>query len=168
MFRFFFALVVSLLSWNLAACSFTPTKQRFVVDPARSVKKLDGVATATLAAPVVQLVSVVRGTQPPGGSCSDAGVIRLAITWPLESSYAIDEVGFQFKVVSGQAPPDIFPTFAVTGIQRKGQVQELSFIWLDGAPKFHLPLDCEVEVFAINREGVAGPPTRVKIRAAEL
>lgn len=105
---------------------------------------------ALLPAPRVRIVRLTRGTSAGDGMCGDAGQLTLELDWPTSSVYKLVEVGFYFRVLSGQQPDRIFPRIPVTGTVT-GQRARFFFVWPDGHPSVQRPLDLKVEVFAVNK-----------------
>lgn len=77
----------------------------------------------------------------------------------------LDEVGFYFRVLRGKQPDRIFPATPITGKIARQRMQ-FFFVWLDGHPARQVPLDLEVEVFAVNKGLEIGPSRRFRITDA--
>ena len=145
---FFIALIACpVVSW---ACSFAPGYEPFRPAPAISEGRIGDDRLALLPAPRVRIIRLTRGTSAGDGMCGDAGQLTLELDWPKSSVYKLGEVGFYFRVLSGQQPDRIFPLIPVTGTVT-GQRARFFFVWLDGHPSGQRPLDLEVEVFAVNK-----------------
>jgi len=166
-------LILALLVTPLAlGCSFggtdvfRPTLERWEehAGPKQKDENADGDYWEKVPAPVVRVISITRGSKAPGSDCGDAGVLELEISLPPESTYAIDEFGFYFRVVSGKEPDEIFPNVPLVGTVEGGKAR-LTLAWLDGRPQDQIPLNLEVEVFLVTNSLNVGPSTRFKIRA---
>jgi hypothetical protein len=148
------------------ACSFAPTFKSFVPD-ADFVEKYfeenDGPVPAVPRSSV-SVIRVTRGTSAAGDSCQDAGTVTVRITWPRSSLYPLSDMGFYFRVVSGDDRDHIFPTEPVTPLRTSGTSAELLFPWLDGHPSQHRPLNLKVEVIPISKALHLGPSTFIEIK----
>jgi len=144
------------------ACSFAPGYEPFTPAAASFEPRIENDRMAVLPAPQIASVRVQRGTAASSGMCGDVGQLTLALDWPRASSYRLDEVGFYFRVVKGRQPDRIFPAIPVTG-KISGRRAQFFFIWLDGHPSGQVPLDLEVEVFAVNKGLEIGPARRFRI-----
>ena len=145
-----------IFSNNAFSCSFggsdlfKPTLRRWQEHPGpkQQDEKAEGDYWERVPVPLVRVVKVTRGTSAPGSDCSDAGTLDLEISLPPESTYSIDEFGIYFRVKSGKLPDEIFPSVPLVGKVKDGKVR-LFLAWLDGHPKYQIPLNLEVEVFFV-------------------
>src|SRR5436309_15700437 len=89
-----------LLASPMSACDlgtgsrFEPERSKFVAHTKRNLPE-------RLPAPSVTVKRIIRGTAAPGSSCEDAGLVDLTLSLPESSGYSLSEVGFYFRVVSG-------------------------------------------------------------------
>lgn len=115
-------------------------------------------------APEVVSAKVSRGTGSDGVSCADAGNLRVTLRLPKSTPFQFDEIGFYFRVVSGEniLAGHALPFRASMMGKRTGS---FTFYWLDGAPSQQEPLDLVIEVFAVTHWLEIGPPTRFAIHA---
>ena len=137
----------------------------FKPETSKFVEHVTAGVPASLAPPIVKVVSIARGRSGEEDSCDDAGIVSLSIRFPESSRFSVSEVGFQFRVVSGTQPDEIFPMKIplVGPVSRDAMKIELP--WLDGPPRSQRPLDLRVEVFAVAHNGSVGPPTQFVVKA---
>ena len=163
------ALAAVLASWTPAsqACSFGPGFAVFEVDQKGFEHKFDtnDEFIAFLPAPKVLITNITRGTAAPGSTCADAGIISVDVYWPEASQYELDEIGFYFRTQSHKLPDLIFPLEPVAPLTANisGNRAAFTFVWLDGHPDQQIPLDFELEVFAVNKGMEIGPPAKLRV-----
>ena len=164
--RILLASVVALLmiASEAVSCSFMPGYSPFEVNPDNFESIIINGNIASLPAPKVVIDKITRGRSDKGGACEDAGIIDLTITWPENSIYSIENIGFYFQSSNGLKPNFIFPPEPVSG-DIKGNKVSFFFVWLDGHPENQHNLDFSVNVFAVNKGLHIGHPTIVKIKA---
>ncbi|KRG70634.1 hypothetical protein [Pseudoxanthomonas dokdonensis] len=111
-----------------------------------------------LEAPEIEVTNVTRGIGAGIGRCDDVGLLSVRLLWP-RGDFKVDEVGFVFKVVSGEAPSEMFPDspVAVVGNSRRNNIL---FMWNDSAPSQQKPFRLEVEARAVTHDNRLGPATR--------
>lgn len=112
-------------------------------------------APDTLDAPDPTLVEVVRGVGGAPGTCDGTGMAVVRLKWS-DGDYRLSDVGFEFRVVWGQAAQSMFPKGPIAlapDIKR----DELVFMWNDDAPGQQQPLQMQVEVRAVTRDRLYGP-----------
>lgn len=153
------------------ACSMTAHAQScgldshhvpFQVDPDTKPTDVD---EETLRTPELKALRLDRGIGGASG-CDGSGILTVRLDWP-RGDYKIDQVGFQFRVVSSQSPYAVFPAepvAVITGDRRS----ELLFFWPDDPPGRQQPLHMEVEVRAVTRGNLRGPPTLFTVDSADL
>ena len=117
------------------ACSLKTGAQPFVVQGQASNAAVEG-----LKAPLVEVVSITRGIGSRHASCDDTGLLSLKVEWPRGTDYKLRDIGFEFRVVSGEDSYAIFPQ------QQAIQLQ--------------------VEVRAVTADNQRGPATLATISAA--
>jgi hypothetical protein len=147
------------------ACSFRTGIGLFVSDQENFETKMENSKIALMPSPRVSILSIKRGTVAPGSSCDDAGILKLKVGWPKESAYSLDEIGFYFRADMAKLPDLIFPLVPITTSRVEGSEAEFMFVWLDGHPKHQLPLNFNLEVFAVNKGLQIGPPTVVEVKS---
>ena len=123
------------------------------------VETIDG----EIPAPVAEVTEIVRGIGPNHASCDDTGLLSVAVEWP-RGKHKLRDVGFEFKVVSGNPPYAIFPEQPMQA-PVSGRSSEFLFMWREGAPAQQKVIDLQVDVRAITRDNRRGPPTRILVRA---
>ncbi|MEO8364673.1 MAG: hypothetical protein ABI538_00560 [Pseudoxanthomonas sp.] len=121
-------------------------------------------AHALLPAPVAVVTGFVRGIGPKHSTCDDTGLLSVEIEWP-RGEYKLRDLGFEFKVVSGTTAYAIFPEGPVQA-PISGRRGDFLFMWQEGEPSLQQPIDLQVEVRAVTRDNLRGPPTRIVVRAA--
>ena len=121
-------------------------------------------AGGEIPAPVVAVTEIVRGIGPKHSNCDDTGLLSVAVEWP-RGKHKLREVGFEFKVISGNPAYAIFPEGPVQA-PIEGRTSDFLFMWQEGAPAQQKPIDLHVEVRAVTRDNQRGPPTRIVVRAS--
>jgi hypothetical protein len=115
-------------------------------------------------APVVAVTEIVRGIGPKHSNCDDTGLLSLELEWP-RGKHKLRDIGFEFKVVSGNPAYAIFPEGPIQA-PVEGRSSDFLFMWQEGAPAQQKTIDLQVEVRAVTRDNERGPPTRIVVRAA--
>jgi hypothetical protein len=157
-----FALCIGALPTD--ACSLAGA-QIFKPEASKFVEHSTGGKPVSLPAPILRAVDITRGTSDSDEDCGDAGMVAMSVRLPESSPFSISEVGFQFRVVSGTEPDEIFPAgLPLVGPVTSGTM-EIVLPWLDGHPRSQRPLDLRVEVVAIAHNGSVGPPAEFAVRA---
>ena len=143
------------------ACGFTSKLVPFEV-AAGSAPTDD--ASGQLPAPKAVVTETIRGIGANHATCEDTGLLTVAIEWP-RGEYKLRDLGFEFRVVSGVMPYAIFPEGPVKA-PVDGRRSEYLFMWREGAPSQQKFLDMHVEVRAVTRDNLRGPPARVRVLSA--
>lgn len=117
-----------------------------------------------LKAPELEVVSITRGIGTKHSSCDDTGLLTIRVEWPRGTDYKLRDLGFEFRVVSGDGTYKIFPEGAVTS-RVDGRAAEFLFMWTDGPPAQQQPINLEVEVRAVTADNRRGPTTRLRVTA---
>ena len=65
-------------------------------------------AAGDMPAPIAVVTEIVRGIGPKHASCDDTGLLSVAVEWP-RGKHKLRDMGFEFKVVSGNPAYAIFP-----------------------------------------------------------
>ena len=115
--------------------------------------------------PQVEIAGITRGVGTRHASCDDTGLLTLQLEWPRGTDYKLRELGFEFRVVSGDPGIAIFPDGPVAG-RVNGKRSEFLFMWRDGPPDQQQPLELELEVRAVTPDNRRGPPARLRVSAA--
>jgi hypothetical protein len=121
--------------------------------------------TGALKPPQVEIAGVTRGVGTRHASCDDTGLLTVQLEWPRGTDYKLRELGFEFRVTSGDPGIAIFPEVPVTG-RINGKRSEFLFMWRDGPPDQQQPLELELEVRAVTADNRRGPPARIRVSAA--
>ncbi|MFT3762199.1 MAG: hypothetical protein QM761_06225 [Pseudoxanthomonas sp.] len=163
--RVSFSLAALLLSYAAgvsAACNLETGLAPF--EMAAGVRPADAMPDA-LEAPKVKVVSITRGVGGAPGSCDGTGILVLDLK-ASGGDYKLSELGFEFRVVATDSPYAVFPAepVAITTGKRRS---ELLFMWSDDAPAAQKPLVMEVEVRAVTRGYLRGPPARFTVDSRE-
>ena len=117
-----------------------------------------------LKAPGLELVSITRGVGTRHSSCDDTGLLSIRVEWPRGTDYKLRDIGFEFRVVSGETSYQIFPQGVVSS-RVDGRGSEFLFMWRDGPPGEQQPINMQVEVRAVTADNRRGPPTRLSVSA---
>lgn len=120
-------------------------------------------ADPELPAPVAVVTGIVRGIGPQHSTCDDTGLLSIEIDWP-RGKHKLRDLGFEFKVVSGTTAYTIFPDSPIQA-PINGRRGDFLFMWQEGAPSQQQPIDLQVEVRAVTRDNLRGPPARIVVRA---
>lgn len=120
----------------------------------------------TLKAPELKVTEITRGLGGAAGTCDGSGLLGLRLDWP-RGDYKLDQIGFEFRVVSADTPYAVFPAEPVTVVSDSRRAN-LLFLWPDDAPGQQKPLRMEVEVRAVTHDYQRGPPTRFIVDSNEL
>lgn len=120
----------------------------------------------TLRIPELKVLRLDRGVGGAPGTCDGSGILTLRLDWP-RGEYKIDQIGFEFRTVSPQPPYEVFPAepVAVTTGERRS---ELLFFWPDDPPGRQKPVYLQVEVRAVTRGNLRGPPVTLTIDSRDL
>lgn len=140
----------------LAACAFDTNLTPFRA----SVTQWADVAD--LPAPELEHVSYTRGLSG-GAVCDQLGFLTIHLRWPRGSGYDLDEIGFEYRVVEGEAPEGLLPQGPVVASTGSSRRTEHQLTWDDGRPGQQLPLRMLLEVRAVTADGRRGLPVRVRV-----
>lgn len=138
-----------------AACMFTSNVTPFQADAPALVDN------AQIPAPEIEIASLTRGIGG-GATCDALGFLSVQLKWPRGSDYSLDEIGFEYRLVSGQAPEGLLPAVAVAS-PVSGRKAEHQFTWQDVPTSQQVPVHLELEVRAVTRDRQRGAPARVRI-----
>jgi hypothetical protein len=119
------------------------------------------VDNARIPAPEIEDTSVTRGIGG-GATCDTLGFMSVQLKWPRGSDYDLEEIGFEYRVVSGQAPAGMLPS-GVVASPVSGRKAEHQFAWPDLPPDQQQPMDLVLELRAVTRDGQRGAPAQVRI-----
>jgi len=143
----------------------TNTEWRKHAGPAQASAEAEGAYWEAIPAPLVKLSGVKRGTENPGVSCEDSGLIFLDISLPPESTYELDDFGIYFRVIEGVDALEIFADYPLA-LKSEAQSRELMLAWLDGHPANQLGVDLKVEAFLVSPALNIGASTIFQVKAA--
>ena len=155
------ALCALLYTPGAYACGFTSKLTPFEVAAGATATED---ASGELPVPVATVTETIRGIGSNHATCEDTGLLTIAVEWP-RGGYKLRDLGFEFRVVSGATPYAIFPE-GVVKAPVEGRRSEFLFMWREGAPSEQKFLDLQVEVRAVTRDNVRGPPARVRVQSA--
>ena len=113
--------------------------------------------------PIVEIERIDRGPGGEPGSCGDLGTIHMWVTFHESAWVDHKAVGFEFEVVRGFLPDEIFPRGVWTSYETDPRIR-LNFNWLDD-PRSQRPLRFEVAIRAVNRYGERSEAQIVEVRA---
>lgn len=114
--------------------------------------------------PVVRITEISRGKEVLVTSCDDIGVIRMAVSLPGTSTYAIEEFGIYFRAKSGRDSYNIIPDTPLAADVVDG-VAKVQFVWVDGLHSTQQAIDLEIEVFLVSHGLNIGPATTITMRS---
>jgi len=140
------------------ACVFKSNLSPF---PAEAATLVD---TAELPAPEIEATQVTRGLGG-GATCDALGFLSVQLRWPRGSRWNLEQIGFEYRLVSGEAPDGMLPD----GIVRSpatGRRAEHQFTWPDGTPDRQQALRLQLEVRAVTPDRQRGPPVLLRIDAS--
>ena len=160
------ALIVcaALAAPEAGACGMTSTAVPFdIVDTGQGAVVGD---SAELPAPPTVVTEIVRGIGSNHESCNDTGLLTMVIEWP-RGKYKLRDVGFEFTPVGDSIAYAIFPSRPVQGREDRRR-SEFLFLWREGGPTQQKVIDLQVDVRAVTRDNLRGPPTRVVVRSTPL
>lgn len=161
-----------LVAMLLMACAAGAHAQNCGLDTHHAPFQVDAGTTPvdvpedTVRIPELKALRLDRGVGGAPGTCDGSGILTLRLDWP-RGDYKIDQIGFEFRVVSAQAPYAVFPAtpVAVTTGERRSEVL---FFWPDDAPGRQQPLSMQVEVRAVTRGNLRGPAAELTIDSQDL
>ncbi len=113
--------------------------------------------------PPAAVVDIVRGIGANHATCNDTGLLTVMVEWP-RGTTKLRDIGFEFSTLSPDPPYAIFPAGPVQG-RIDGRRSEFLFLWREGGPAQQKPIDMQVEVRAVTRDNLRGPPTLLVIRS---
>ena len=144
------------------SCGLDSHHVPFQTDPGTTPTDVD---EETVRVPELKALRLDRGIGGASG-CDGSGILTLRLDWP-RGDYKIDQVGFEFRVVTTQSPYAVFPAepVAVTTGERSS---ELLFFWPDEPPGRQQPLRMEVEIRAVTRNNLRGPPAKLTMYSQDL
>jgi hypothetical protein len=114
------------------------------------------VDNSSIPAPEVESASIIRGTGG-GATCDALGFLSVQIKWPRGSDYDLDQVGFEYRVVSGEVPEGLLPEGVVVS-PASGRKAEHQFTWQDLPPDQQRPIRLVLEVRAVTPDRQRGVP----------
>jgi hypothetical protein len=144
--RVLLALTAGTISVPSVACSVTPGYKVFrplILRPGLSLEP----------APKVTVSGITRGHKEgdPAASCSDAGILVLAVS--------SDALGYRFEIVEGEFDDVVFPESFVQPTEQG----LLRFVWLDGDTNVQEPINVVVEITTLSANGTLSEPLLLRI-----
>ncbi len=149
------ALCALLPAQSAVACALSTHMKPFALEEGATPRDAPEDA---MRAPELRVTEITRGLGGSPGTCDGSGLLGVRLEWP-RGDYALDQVGFEFRVIATDAPYAVFPAEPVAVISDSRRAN-LLFIWPDDAPAQQKPLRMEVEVRAVTKDYMRGPPTR--------
>ena len=150
--------LLSLYALQAEACNLKTGLAPFVVDGSAVSRPAPEDA---LEAPEVKLVGVVRGVGGTAGSCDGSGMLILRLEAP-DGDYEPSELGYEFRLVSAQSPYRMLPD-APVAVSADASRNEVVLLWPDDAPGQQQPVQMQIEVRAVTRDGQFGPATALAV-----
>jgi hypothetical protein len=139
-----------------AACTFDtnlvpfpPVSEATVDDPA-------------IPAPEIESVNVTRGAGG-GATCDQLGFVTLTLRWPRGNRLDLDKLGFEYRVLEGQAPEGLVPAGVVTAPGVSGRRVEHVLAWQDADAIRTQRIELKLEVRAVSAGGRRGQPLVVPV-----
>jgi hypothetical protein len=120
----------------------------------------------SLPVPVVVKTMVERGKRDFSNETNlDDGYLWVRLALPDRVAIAMEDIGFQFRVVSGQVPRNLrIPKQAVRSVQISKDGSNFNFYWQDGGPEQHDPMDFVLEISIVTIDMRIGPPARLAVK----
>lgn len=146
-------LLCAMPAQSAAACMFTTNLTPFQSDTSVLVDN------SNIPAPEIERASLIRGTGG-GATCDATGFLSVEIRWPRGSRFDLDEIGFEYRLVSGDAPAGLLPDKVVVS-PVAGRKAEHQFAWQDLPPAQQKPMQLVLEVRAVTPDHQRGAPARV-------
>ena len=151
----FLMLLCAMPAQSAAACLFTSNMVPFPADAAALVDN------PSIPAPEIEETSLIRGAGG-GATCDALGFMSVQLKWPRGSDYDLEEIGFEYRVVDGEAPEGLIPGPSLAS-PVSGRKAEHQFIWEDVPPAMQRPIQLMLEVRAITPDHQRGRPVRVRV-----
>lgn len=151
----FLLLLCALPVHAAAACMFTSNMAPFQGDTSVLVDNTG------IPAPEIEATSLIRGAGG-GATCDALGFLSVQIKWPRGSDYDLDQVGFEYRVVSGEVPAGLLPEGVLVS-PSNGRKAEHQFAWEDLPPDQQRPIHAVLEVRAVTRDRQRGAPARIVV-----
>lgn len=147
-------LILILSSFEAMSCSFAPGYQGFFPSPHYRNKNI------TPSIPVAKVLSIVRGHDDGnGGSCSDAGIIRIQF----DKINPVANTGYKLRIVKGEFEEAAIPDNEVMPTTYSRIDNTMFFVWLDGSKNNQETIDFTLEIVAISPEGLESEPFYLKV-----
>jgi len=138
-------LLLNLVVFNAAACSFMPMLDDFIVS---------GNSSNEAIVPTFIVESIHRGTDDGNhGSCSDAGFINLKL-----DTLPSHDQGYIFKIVEGEFEDQLFHESPVVPSEFIDNKKLYRFLWFDGNNQEQEPINITVEIIAVTSSGQQSEP----------
>jgi hypothetical protein len=134
---------------------FTSNMTRFPADTSALVDN------PRIPAPEIESTSIIRGAGG-GATCDALGFLSVQIRWPRGSDHDLEQVGFEYRVVSGEAPEGLFPGGILVS-PSNGRRAEHQFSWQDLPPGQQQPIRMVLEVRAVTADRQRGEPAQVVV-----
>ena len=151
----FLLLLCALPAHAAAACMFTSNMTPFQGDTTILVDN------GGIPPPEIESASIIRGTGG-GATCDALGFLSVQIKWPRGSDYDLDQIGFEYRVVSGEAPEGLIPGGVLVS-PTNGRKAEHQFTWQDLPPDQQRPTRLVLEVRAVTPDRQRGRPAQVVV-----
>jgi len=125
--------------------------------PSRSPVQVDE-RFPRLTAVTLEKVNVVRTRAPRPNDCSESGgLLEVTLLWPAHRAFPLEQMGFYFRVTSGNAPPSLFPREPIAVVRADGNRAKLIFRWNDVPPSKQKPISFTFEVVPVDAWLHLGP-----------
>jgi len=117
-----------------------------------------------LPAPEIESLDITRGASG-GATCDRLGFVTLGLRWPRGTRLDVGDLGFEYRLAAGQAPPGLVPAGVVAGPAGNGRKFEHVLAWNDDDEVRSQRLELSLEVRAVAPDGRRGQPLVVRIYA---
>jgi len=151
-------LLCALPAQAAGACVFTSNLQPFAAQTASLVDN------GALPLPEIEATRITRGLGG-GATCDEFGFLSVQLRWPRGSRWNLDEIGFEYRLVGGDAPAGMLPA-GVVSAPASGRKAEHLFTWPDGPPERQQALHLQLELRVVTPDRQRGPPLLLRIDAA--
>ena len=149
-------LFVFFFTSNANACSFNQGYEPFRTSSSYQSASIPKKTNASV-------ISIERGFDDGnGGSCSDAGIIRVKI----HDENPINRTGYKFRVVDNELFSNLFPSEPVIASALNRSENEFVFVWYDLGETHNQEMKFTLEITAVSYFGNESEPFQLLIQQA--
>lgn len=152
------SIVLSAFSTAGLACMPMPRPNNFdLFWPSRSPVQVDE-KFPRLPAVTLERVEFIRERAPRPNDCSESGgMLEVTLLWSAHRAFPLEQMGFYFRVISGNAPLGLFPREPIAVARADGNRGKLLFRWNDVPPSKQKPISFTFEVVPVDAWLHLGP-----------